>query len=187
MPTAFTHAVVGAACAPATPHGVSPRRLAAVAALLAVAPDLDVAAFAVAIPYAHPLGHRGLWHAPLFAGLAALAATALAFRGLPRFGPAWWRVFALLWLAAASHGLLDAATDAGLGVAFLMPFDDVRLFLPWRPLETSPIGIGAFLSGPALRILAIEIVWVWLPALGIAAAIRAWRRRRAAVEVRAPW
>ena len=99
---------------------------------------------------------------------------------MPRFGRDWWRLAGLLALATASHGVLDAFTDAGLGVGFFIPFDDVRVFFPWRPLATSPIGVEAFFRGPALRILGNEVLWVWLPAsvLGAALAATLWLRRR---------
>jgi hypothetical protein len=38
-----------------------------------------------------------------------------------------------VFLATASHGVLDATTNGGLGVAFFSPFDNRRYFLPWRP------------------------------------------------------
>jgi inner membrane protein len=177
VPTAFTHAFVGTALAAGTPAQVPRARLALALATLAVLPDLDVAAFALGIPYDHPLGHRGLSHSLPFAVLAALFATRLVCPALPRFSRPWWRVTALLALAAASHGLLDAFTDAGLGIAFFVPFSDARYFFPWRPLATSPIGVQAFFGGPVWGILANEAVWVWLPVASIAALGRLARRR----------
>ena len=44
----------------------------------------------------------------------------------------------------ASHGVLDALTDGGPGVAFLAPFDDTRYFFPWRPIRVSPLWRGFF-------------------------------------------
>ena len=44
----------------------------------------------------------------------------------------------------ASHGVLDALTDGGSGVAFLAPFDDTRYFFPWRPIRVSPFWGGFF-------------------------------------------
>src|SRR6267378_8050335 len=49
--------------------------------------------------------------------------------------PGLWRFF---FLATASHGLLDAMTNGGLGVAFFAPFCDTRYFLPWQPIVVSP-------------------------------------------------
>lgn len=127
-----------------------------------MAPDLDVLSFAFGIPYEHPLGHRGLWHgipfAALFAGLVCIAA-------FPRAQPEFSRILAWLYLflATASHGLLDTFTNGGLGVALLSPFDDARTFAPFRPIEVSPLGLRAFLSARGVEVLVSELLWVWLP------------------------
>ena len=178
MSTAFTHAFVGLLVGRGASLDLPRRRLALLCALVAVLPDLDVAAFALGVPYGASLGHRGFSHSLLFAVLVATAGSLAFFRDVPRLSRGWWSVVALLALAGASHGLLDAATDAGLGVGFLLPFDDTRFFLPWRPLATSPIGVAAFFDARALAILANEVAWVWLPALLAFAARAGWRRRR---------
>jgi inner membrane protein len=138
-------------------------RLSIAAAGLATLPDLDVIAFWLGIPYDHPLGHRGFSHSLLFAGVSSLLVAVLFFSGHRLASRLWWTVVGALFVAGASHGLLDACTDAGLGVGFLVPFDDTRYFLPWRPLATSPLGIGALMGERGLSILANELVWVWLP------------------------
>ena len=166
MPTALTHAFVGVALASVAPGTVSRGAVALVLVLLAVLPDIDVVAFGVGIPYDHPMGHRGFTHSLTFALLVG-AVAACSFRRVQAVSREWWRLVAVFGIAAASHGILDAFTNAGLGVGFLIPFDSARYFFPWRPLETSPIGVGAFFDGPALRILANEIVWVWLPVGGL--------------------
>jgi len=115
---------------------------------LSMLPDADVVAFALGIPYSAPFGHRGATHSLLFAAVAG-AAAALAVRR-PRLIP---------WCVAlvASHPLLDALTDGGLGVALLWPFSDARFFFPWRPIPVSPIGAG-FLSLRGLRVTVAELV-----------------------------
>jgi inner membrane protein len=165
MPSAFGHALFGSAL------GASFRAQGAVvaaAAFCAVVPDLDVLAFRFGIPYEAPLGHRGFTHAFAFAvllgGAAALALRAL-LRGAAR--PPFARTFALLALATASHGLFDAMTDGGLGVAFFWPFDDTRYFFPARPIAVSPLGVGRFLSARGAEILASELLWLGLPALAL--------------------
>lgn len=182
MATAFTHALVGSLLSGLAPEQIPRLRLAVVLAVLAVLPDIDIAAFALGIPYGHALGHRGLTHSLPFALVGGFASALALFPALSRFSRAWWAVAGLCSLALASHGLLDALTDAGLGVGFFIPFSDARIFLPWRPLETSPIGVPAFFSGPALRILANEMRWVALPLVAAAGLIAlgrsAWRRQR---------
>lgn len=177
MATAFTHALFGSLLAPLAPAGVPRGRLVVALAALAVAPDLDVIAFPLGIPYAHPLGHRGITHSLLFGVVAGVSVTRLVFPTLSLGSREGRRVALLLALACASHGVLDAFTDAGLGVGFFIPFSDARFFFPWRPLAASPIGIDAFFGGPALRILANEMLWVGLPCALVAAALALLRRR----------
>ena len=59
---------------------------------------------------------------------------------------------------------LDAMVDGTLGVAFFAPFSSARLFLPWRPIASSPIGMAFFSSAGATTIMN-EFVWVWIPSL----------------------
>jgi len=83
----------------------------------------------------------------------------------------------VLWFAGvtASHGLLDALTNGGRGIAFFAPFSDHRYFFPWRPIQVSPIGVG-FFSARGLRVLASEAGWIWLPSAIIAVCARLIRR-----------
>ncbi len=140
--------------------------VALVLVVLAVLPDIDGVAFRLGIPYEHPLGHRGFTHSLAFAILAGAGAACLFSQPRP-FSRSWWQLAAVISIATASHGVLDAFTDAGLGIGFLIPFESTRFFFPWRPLHTSPIGVAAFFDGPALRILANELLWVWLPLGGL--------------------
>jgi inner membrane protein len=88
------------------------------------------------------------------------------------------RLLLFLFLATASHGVLDAMTTGGLGVAFFAPFDAGRYFLPWRPIEVSPLGVGRFLGARGVRVLASEALWVWLPAALLTASAWWLRLRR---------
>lgn len=72
--------------------------------------------------------------------------------------------FAFLFASIASHGLLDAMTTGGLGVAFWSPFSNERYFLPCRVIRVSPIGVAPFLSQRGLEVLRSEILWIWAPA-----------------------
>lgn len=170
MASVFAHAAAAAALGSA----VRPTRaVVATCAVLAVVPDLDVLAFSLGIPYAHPLGHRGLTHALAFAAVLGAVVAYTAFRRDPHRA----RLAVLFALATASHGVLDAMTTGGLGVGFWIPFASERTFLPVRPIEVSPIGVGAFLSRRGLAVLLNEAVWVGLPSLAVAAGAFAWRRR----------
>ncbi|NIM77978.1 MAG: hypothetical protein GTO20_04240 [Candidatus Aminicenantes bacterium] len=56
-------------------------------------------------------------------------------------------------LLTASHGVLDAFTNGGLGIALLSPFDTTRHFSPWQPIEVAPIGIWAFFSDWGVKVM----------------------------------
>jgi DMSO/TMAO reductase YedYZ heme-binding membrane subunit len=116
-------------------------------------------------------------------GVAVLgiAVALLFFRDAGVWSRRWWSLAAYFAAVTASHGLLDALTDGGLGVAFFAPFDSGRYFFPWRPIEVSPIGAG-FFSARGLAVLASEFVWVWLPSLLLAAV--AWGARKLLINRR---
>jgi inner membrane protein len=175
MASALTHAVVAASLGSVmTPER---KRLIALGSLCAVLPDADALAFAFGIPYAHMLGHRGLSHSLAFAAVLTGVLTWDLARRDAAF-PAM-RVGSYLFLAMASHGLLDALTDGGLGVAFFAPFSGQRYFFPWRPIAVSPISIRRFFSERGLAILANELVIVWVPCLVLTMMGVIWRWRRA--------
>ena len=170
MPSAITHAAVGLALAPAFWRPGAPRRLWLLGALAAAAPDLDVIGFRLGVDYGDLLGHRGLSHSLCFAALLAAALLPLSRAG-PGFSPR--RAWLYLFLASASHGLLDMATDGGLGVALFAPFSAARMFFPFRPIAVSPLGVHAFFGARGAAVIASEALWVWLPAAAFAALSRA--------------
>lgn len=172
MPTIFTHAFVGAALGELGPPSVPRWRLASSLAVLSVLPDLDVVAFYFHIPYSHWLGHRGLSHSLFFAVVVGAVVARVGFGHLRTRPRQWGLVLVLCILALASHGLLDALTDGGLGIGFFLPFENTRTFFPFRPLQVSPIGVSHFLSGPALAVLWSEFLFVWLPLMGAVALYR---------------
>jgi len=172
--SAFTHAFVGLAAATAGAGFPPPRRLAFFAAACAVLPDADALGFHHGVPYGSFLGHRGFTHSLVFALITGFVVTTLAFR---EKGAAY--VGRSLFFAAvtASHGVLDALTSGGLGVAFFSPFVLDRTFFPWRPIAVSPISVRAFSGEAAIRILASEVCWVWLPVAVLVGLVLAVRRR----------
>ena len=157
MPSAFAHAAVGASLAASLPPQSRRLWIVVVLAALAAAPDLDVIGFRLDIPYAHPLGHRGLTHSLFFAAAIGVASLPLWRRaGVERARQA----AGLTFLAIASHGLLDTFTDAGLGVGLFIPFENSRYFAPFRPLLTSPLSVRSFVSPRGLEILGNELIWI---------------------------
>lgn len=167
MATVITHAIVAGALSTIAPKDLPRARLAITLGVLAMIPDLDVIGFHYGIYYADAFGHRGFTHSILFAFLAAVMTPFVVFPQLKIWGRSWWILVGLAFAATLSHGLIDAFTDAGLGVGFFIPFDDTRYFAPWRPLATSPLSISAFINGPALFILMNELVWIGTPLMGL--------------------
>jgi inner membrane protein len=174
VPSVLGHGAAALALTTALRPKDAPTRLFVAAAFCSVFPDADVVAFAFGIPYSHPLGHRGFSHSIAFAAVVALALTFLLFReGAVRRAHA----FLVLFLSGVSHGLLDAMTNGGLGIAFFAPFSNHRYFFPWRPIVVSPIGIERFFGPRGVVVLASELVWVWLPSAVLAALAWVFRRR----------
>jgi inner membrane protein len=142
--------------------------------LATIAPDFDTIAFKLGIAYADPFGHRGASHslaiALLVGGLGASIAPWLRTTRVPAF---WFLAF-----CTASHPLLDALTNGGLGVALLWPWSHERFFAPWRPIAVSPIGAG-FFSARGVAVLWSELQWVWFPCAMLALSWAAIRRHLA--------
>jgi len=175
LPTIVSHGIAAVALGKAFQRGRPPRRFWVAGVVCAGAPDLDVIGFRLGIPYGDMLGHRGLSHSLLCAIVLGTLATIAVFpKGLADLGR--FRIWLYLSGAAASHGVLDAFTNGGLGVALLAPFDTSRYFAPWRPIQVSPLGLRQLLSSQGASVLASEAVWVWIPSAVLAVAGHLWWR-----------
>jgi inner membrane protein len=130
--------------------------------VLSLLPDIDVVGMAYGVPYGAPWGHRGATHSLVMAGVLGLAFAVLARGPGRRFGT----TLVLAAAVAGSHGLLDAMTDGGRGVALFWPFSTHRYFFPWRPIPVAPIGVG-LLSREGLEVMVWELL-VFLPVFGYA-------------------
>ena len=163
MASVISHAVAALSLGTCFNRPRMPKRVWLLGAVCSVIPDLDVIGFRFGIRYGDFWGHRGFTHSLVFAALIAGAAMMLGFRfgvsNISRFS-----LFSYLFLAAVSHGVLDAVTNGGLGVAFLSSFDNSRYFFPWRPIRVSPIAVGRFFSPRGYLVLQSELLWLWLPA-----------------------
>jgi inner membrane protein len=168
MASLFSHPAVPLALGVMLGRHRLPARYWVLGAIASMAPDIDVLAFRLGIPYGAPLGHRGGTHSIL---VAVIVSTLLMLREWRH----WQRHCALLFylfVAALSHPLLDMLTDGGLGIALLYPFSTERFFFPWRPIAVSPIG-AAFFSQAGLEVIASELKWIWLPCSLITALVLA--------------
>ncbi len=159
MPTTLTHALVGLGAAQIFASRPLPPSFYGLSVVLSLLPDVDVVSFRLGIPYTSRFGHRGFSHSICCAVLVSmcLAGCASSYFAVP-----WWRLGLFSLVVVIGHSLLDALTNGGGGIAFFSPFDDSRYFLPWRPIQVSPIGLAVF-SRWGLRALLSEVVWVWLP------------------------
>jgi inner membrane protein len=159
MASIVTHPAVPLALAVAYGRRYVSGRLLLAGISASILPDADAFGLDLGIPYGHLLGHRGLSHSILFALLLAVCA-ALLHRTLRSSRNA---AFAVVFISCASHGLLDALTNGGLGVAFFSPLSNHRYFLPWHPIAVSPLDADLFFSDWGRRVLRSEALWVWLP------------------------
>lgn len=173
MPTIMSHAVVGVALGTLTSFPIRRRAFWLLSAALPALPDLDVLGLAFGIPFFSMWGHRGISHSLVGAAVVGLVTAGLVHRRLDaRLAP-----LALYFAAiTASHGVLDALTSGGPGVAFFAPFDSTRYFLPWRPIPVSPLA-SRFFSEWGWRVFAAELTLIWLPASVVALVARGLPRR----------
>ena len=161
MPTMFTHPAIPLAIGTGLGKKSVSGKLLALGILFSILPDFDVVAFKFGAPYSSQWGHRGFTHSLFFAGIMSIV-FAYAFSRKLEINRV--RIFSFLFIAMASHGLLDMFTDGGLGIALLWPFDHARYFWPYQMIKVSPIGIS-FFSGWGLHTLISEFFWIWLPSL----------------------
>jgi len=175
LASAFSHAVAALSIGTCFYRPHTPNRVWIAGAVCSIIPDIDVVGFRFGIHYGDFWGHRGFTHSLLFAVILAIVmALVLSWRtdaGIRRSA-----LFAYLFIATASHGILDAMTDGGLGVAFFSPFENRRYFLPWAPIRVSPISVTRFFSERGYAVLRSELLWIWFPAILFAALVIGFRR-----------
>lgn len=178
MPTIFSHAVVGLAGASVISSRENALKIGVLSILCALAPDADVIAFRLGIEYGHFFGHRGFFHS-IFAGIGVGFLVASIFAGrVKMFSREWWKLFVYFSIITSSHGVLDAFTNGGLGIALLSPFDDTRYFFWITPIEVVALNPARFFSAHGQKVILNEMALVWLPAMTLALSVWLWRRKR---------
>jgi inner membrane protein len=148
------HLAVGAAVGAlySRQTGAHPRVAILTFAALALAPDLDLLTGLFGVRPNIPVAHRGITHSVFFSLATALAVGAVV-RGSSRrrFLAGFW-----VFVALASHGLLDAMCQLGNGPMLLWPLTHTQFESPWRPIPGVLLGEGHFLPRQVIRTLVVE-------------------------------
>ncbi len=173
MATIFSHAVVGCTIVSTFSDKMRTKTIYVLAAGTAVLPDIDYFGFINRIPYDSLWGHRGLTHSVVFALLTGMTVSFL-FKLITRSQSGH---FPLFFVTTLSHGLIDACTNGGLGVAFYSPYNRMRYFFPWRPIQVSPMGLGIF-SERGLVVLMSELFWILIPCFLLMSVLGFFRRAK---------
>ncbi len=185
MPTIITHSVVAGSAAYGFRPGKESLKFWILSILCSSLPDADVIGYRWFYISSYELfGHRGFFHSPVFAILLSIVIVCIFYRKEACFSNRWWKYFLYFFLLTASHGLLDALTNGGNGIALLSPFTNERYFFPWTPIEVSPLSIKGFLSQRGFTVLKSELVWLWVPCLLIVLLLGIKRRSSKAHRIR---
>jgi inner membrane protein len=175
MPSALSHPVPALAIAADFGRARLPRAAIIAGVACSLLPDIDLLWLRLGIAHGSILGHRGLTHSLPFALALGVVMALIVCRRERRthFSD----VCLYLFLATASHGMFDALTNGGSGVAFFAPLSSTRYFFAFRPIEVSPLSVARFLSDRGWVVLKSELPWVWLPSLVFAAVAILLRQR----------
>lgn len=166
----MAHSLVGATLAAVAPQKIKTPMFWGIMAFLPIVPDFDYVGYVLRIPYASPWGHRGFTHSFLFCLVLAWFHTKFTRKTSGFLLP-----LIFYFVAASSHPILDAFTNGGLGVAFFAPYNWIRYFFPWRPIEVSPLGLG-FFSEKGLVVIFSELYWIGIPCLSMMSGVFLLRR-----------
>lgn len=165
MASIFSHSILAATAGSFLRKSGLKSKILFLGIISSVFPDADVIMFRFGYSYEHMLGHRGLTHSIPFAFAWAVVFTLMFFQKQKKRIQV--VIFGYLFFCIGSHGVLDAMTNGGRGIAFFAPFSADRYFFPFRPIEVSPLGAGNFFSEWGMRVLISEFCWIMLPCLGI--------------------
>jgi inner membrane protein len=179
LPTVISHSVIAATAAYGFGSKKESLKFLVLSMVCSILPDADVIGYQyLYIPYLDFFGHRGFFHSPFFAALLGVLVVFIFFQKITSFSKQWWKYVLYFFLLTASHGLLDAMTNGGNGIALLSPITNKRYFFPWTPIEVSPLGIRAFLSQRGLAVLINELLWLWIPSVFILIFLKAKQNRQ---------
>jgi inner membrane protein len=160
MATIFTHPVIAIGLSPYLGINEKRKQVILIAVILTILPDIDVIGFRLGIPYLHLFGHRGFTHSIFFAVIISFMATWFIVKNTRLSFIVIW---IYLFLSAVSHGILDALTNGGYGIAFFSPFSNERFFFPATPIDVSTLSIERFFYNKGYMVIVTEFIWIWLP------------------------
>lgn len=165
MASIFGHALTAFAIGKPMVKKLLNLKLVLLGIICSIIPDADVLGFQFGIPYKSFWGHRGFTHSFVFAIILAILLVFTFYktkRSKDKISIAFY-----LFICTASHGILDALTNGGKGVALLAPFDNSRYFFPFRPIKVSPIGMTNFFSEWGFKVVLSELIWIGIPSIFI--------------------
>ncbi|KAA1248088.1 metal-dependent hydrolase [Aquimarina sp. RZ0] len=162
MASIFAHGFVSYALGKTFSNKITTSKFWILGVFCSILPDADVIGFTFGISYDSFWGHRGFSHSILFAILIGILVSSI-FYYKSVFTKTGVILIFYFSICTASHGILDAMTSGGLGIAFFSPFDTVRYFFPWRPIQVSPIGASKFFSIWGIKVLLSELIWIAIP------------------------
>lgn len=160
MATIFTHPAIALGLSPLFAPVLRSKTIFFTAVILTIVPDFDVVGFRLGIPYEHVFGHRGITHSIFFAVIFSGLVTRFIRNSVETY---FFQVWLYLFLCMVSHGVLDALTNGGHGVAFFAPFSNERYFFSYTPIEVSTLDISRFFQGQGIGVIKSELLWVWTP------------------------
>jgi len=167
LPSLISHAVVGLAAGVAFSPEQSADSFVPLCIISSTLSDIDGLAFALGIPYNSFFGHRGFFHSITFALILSLLIMHICFPYIKPFTGMWFYYETIFFMLSVSHGILDAMTEGGKGVAFFSPFSQKRYLFPWKPMIACPLTIGDFFSEWGKIAVKSELVWIWLPSFAL--------------------
>ncbi len=177
MASIFAHGFTAYAFGKSFSKEIYTKKLWILGIICSILPDADVIGFKFGITYESFWGHRGFSHSLLFALLLGII-VAFIFYSKKAFTKTGTALILYFTICTAFHGVLDAMTTGGLGIAFFSPFDTTRYFFSWRPIQVSPIGASKFFSIWGIKVLLSELIWVAIPTSIYILVIRYIRKRK---------
>ena len=184
MPTIITHSVIAVSAAYSFRSKKESLKFFILSIICSILPDADVFGYLyLYIPYNHFFGHRGFFHSPFFAALLSIFIVYIFYRKEVTLSNQWWKYALYFFILTSTHGLLDALTNGGRGIALLSPVANNRYFFPWTPIEVSPLSIKGFLSQRGLKVLTNELLWIWAPSFFIVIFLKTKRNKNRKKEI----